>query len=101
MEDRMRIPLEASSLLLVLGAFLTLIGLFLVFMVLFSSGRMVEAEGGGFIIIGPIPIILQGRLGPLAALLIVIAIIIVFLLPLLHLLRFKRGAGAKGEADAP
>lgn len=87
----MKISPEASSLLLMLGFFLVLTGFLLVLAGLFSSSKVMDAGGGGLIIIGPMPIIFQGRLEPLAILLILIVVALVFLLPLLRLLRLREG----------
>lgn len=72
-----------------LGVFFILIGFFMIFTGLFSSGKVMEVWGGGLVIIGPIPIIFRGELGSFAISLIIMATIIAFLLPLLYLLRFR------------
>lgn len=90
MEDQARISPEASFLLLMLGFFLILIGFFLVLAGLFPSSNIVGAEGGGVILIGPIPILFHGELGPLAVLLIFIVMALAFLLPLMHFLRLRK-----------
>jgi uncharacterized membrane protein len=85
--------------MLMLGIFLTLIGFLLVLMGTISSpGGVTGAEGGGLIMIGPIPIIFHGRLSPLIILLILVAIILAFLLPILHLVRLGRGR-ERGEGE--
>jgi uncharacterized membrane protein len=90
LEDQAGTSLGASLTVLMLGIFLILIGLFLVLTGVLSPGGVTGAEGGGLIMIGPIPIIFYGRLSPLIILLILVAITIAFLLPLLHLLRLGR-----------
>lgn len=83
----MRIPPETSPLLLVLGAFLLVVGLLLTFLGLASPSEVAEAEGGGFLIIGPFPIIFYGEVGLLAGLAIFIITALIFLLLVIYSLK--------------
>ena len=79
----LRISPEASLLLLILGIFLVFVGIIVLSMSFLPVERV---EGGGLIIIGPFPIILHGKLHPIALLLMLILPILAFILLTLYLL---------------
>ena len=79
----LRIPPETSHILLILGVFLVFVGVIALSMSFLPVGRV---EGGGLIIIGPIPIILHGKLHPIALLLMLTLPILAFILLTLYLL---------------
>ncbi len=85
MRDFLKVLPEILPIILILGITLILIGIFLVILGTAPSREIVEAESGGLLMIGPMPIIFHGKLGPLVGLLILILITIIFLLPLLYL----------------
>jgi len=96
-EDQVRVSPSISVIAFMLGVSLILVGLLLVIMGAMSiPGDATEAEAGGLVMIGPIPIFFHGRLSPLIILVILVAMILVFLLPILYLLRSERDAGWRG-----
>ena len=87
----LRISPEASLLLLILGIFLVFVGIIVLSMSFLPVGRI---EGGGLIIIGPIPIIVHGKLHPIAFLLMLILPILAFILLAFYLLS-RMGSGGE------
>jgi len=83
----LRIPPETSHILLILGIFLVFVGVIALSMSFLPVGRV---EGGGLIIIGPFPIILHGKLHPIALLLTLTLPILAFILLTLYLLSRMR-----------
>ncbi len=71
-----KIPPEISALFLFVGLVLILLGVFLL------VGGMLpqeKVEGGGLILIGPLPIIFHGELSPILLILLLILPILLFL----------------------
>ncbi|MCD6421303.1 MAG: DUF131 domain-containing protein [Thaumarchaeota archaeon] len=88
----LRIPPETSHILLILGILLVFVGVIALSMSFLPVGRV---EGGGLIIIGPFPIILHGKLHPIALLLTLTLPILAFILLTLYLLgRMRPGEEA-------
>jgi len=98
LEGRARITPSVSLMVLMFGVFLILVGFILIIMGAISApSEAMRAEGGGLIMIGPLPIIFHGRLSPLIILIILVVMILAFLLPILHLLRSGRGREMEGD----
>ena len=85
--ERLRIPSEISPLLLLVGASLIIVGLFLLFLGFAPAEKI---ESGGLIIVGPFPIIFHGEVSPIIILLILLLPIIVFIALVLYFLQFAR-----------
>jgi len=84
MNGRLRISPEISALFSLIGVLLIIIGLFLVFLGAIPAEK---AEGGGLIIIGPLPIIFHGEINPIILLLVLMLPILVFLGYVLYIMK--------------
>lgn len=93
--EKLRIPSEISPLLLLIGALLIAVGLFLL---LLGFAPAEKIESGGLIIVGPFPIAFHGEVSSILVLLILLLPITVFIALVLYFMRLASRL-ERGEED--
>ncbi len=80
--------MNLDVLIIIISLFLILVGFFILFIYLLSKGQKTDVKAGGFILIGPLPIVFSTdkKLGYIiiAGAILTILAIILFMTPLLR-----------------
>jgi len=81
--------MNLDVLVIIISLFLILVGFFILFIYLLSKGQKTDVKAGGFILIGPLPIVFStdkklGYILIIAGAILTILAIILFMIPLLR-----------------